>query len=117
MFATVVAMSSSLLMVLVNYASPDKTALGAINGIGTAAGCMARVIGPSSVSALFAFSMDGQVMGGRLWWIFMVGMSLVNFGICTLVAPDSNGTHGDVADEFDEEMELSSGTSERVGTE
>lgn len=38
MFATVVAMSSSLLMVLVNYASPDKTALGAINGIGTAAG-------------------------------------------------------------------------------
>ncbi|OWZ34735.1 hypothetical protein C343_01229 [Cryptococcus neoformans C23] len=117
MFATVVAMSSSLLMVLVNYASPDKTALGAINGIGTAAGCMARVIGPSSVSALFAFSMDGQVMGGRLWWIFMVGMSLVNFGICTLVAPDSNGNHGDVADEFDEEMELGSGTSERVGTE
>lgn len=47
----------------------------------------------------------------------MVGMSLVNFGICTLVAPDSNGNHGDVADEFDEEMELGSGTSERVGTE
>lgn len=38
MFVTVVGMSSSLLMVLVNYASPDKTALGAINGIGTAAG-------------------------------------------------------------------------------
>ncbi|AAW41597.2 expressed protein [Cryptococcus deneoformans JEC21] len=117
MFVTVVGMSSSLLMVLVNYASPDKTALGAINGIGTAAGCMARVIGPSSVSALFAFSMDGQVMGGRLWWIFMVGMSLVNFGICSLVASDSNGTRGDLADEFDEEVELDSGIRERVGAE
>ncbi|WVQ87383.1 hypothetical protein IAS59_001107 [Cryptococcus gattii] len=117
MFVTVVGMSSSLLMVLVNYASPDKTALGAINGIGTAAGCMARVIGPSSVSALFAFSMDGQVMGGRLWWIFMVGMSLVNFGVCSLVAPDSNGTFGDVSNEFDEEVELGSGMRERVGAE
>lgn len=78
---------------------------------------MARVIGPSSVSALFAFSMDGQVMGGRLWWIFMVGMSLVNFGICSLVASDSSGTRGDLADEFDEEVELDSGIRERVGAE
>ena len=37
-FVTLVQMSGSLLMVLVNYASPDKTALGAVNGISTAVG-------------------------------------------------------------------------------
>lgn len=56
-------------------------------------------------------------MGGRLWWIFMVGMSLVNFGVCSLVAPDNNGTLGVVSNEFDEEVELGSGMRERVGAE
>jgi hypothetical protein len=67
---TVVGMSNSLLMVLVNYASPDRRALGAVNGISTAVGvssailmrtcckaladeqCMARVVGPSLASAV-----------------------------------------------------------------
>jgi hypothetical protein len=37
-FVTVVGMNSSLLMVLVNYSSPDRSALGAVNGISTAVG-------------------------------------------------------------------------------
>ncbi|WVQ78344.1 hypothetical protein IAT38_000429 [Cryptococcus sp. DSM 104549] len=91
MFVTFVGLSSSLLMVLVNFSSPDKTALGAINGLSTAAGCMARVIGPSSVSALFAISMDGQVLGGRLWWLVMTAVSVLNLGVCLMVEPDSRG--------------------------
>jgi len=35
-FVTFVGMTGSLLMILVNYSSPDKTALGAVNGIATA---------------------------------------------------------------------------------
>ena len=35
-FVTFVGMTGSLLMVMVNYSSPDKTALGAVNGISTA---------------------------------------------------------------------------------
>ena len=101
---TVVGMTGSLLMVLVNCSSPDRTALGAVNGISTAVGCMARVVGPSLVSAvgavlrtvfradaqpqLFAISMDGKVLGGRLWWMFMVLMSIVNFTSAMFVAPD-----------------------------
>jgi len=37
-FVTFVSMTGSLLMVLVNFSSPDKTALGAVNGISTAVG-------------------------------------------------------------------------------
>ncbi|RXK39482.1 hypothetical protein M231_03150 [Tremella mesenterica] len=77
-YVTVCGMSGSLLMVFVNYSSPDRTALGAVNGITTAVGCMARVIGPSLVSALYAISMDGKILGGRLWWIFMVICSAVS---------------------------------------
>lgn len=45
-------MSNSLLMVLVNFSCPEKTAYGAVNGISTAVGCMGRVVGPSLVSAV-----------------------------------------------------------------
>jgi hypothetical protein len=37
-FVTVVGMSNSLLMVLINYSSPDRSALGGVNGISTAVG-------------------------------------------------------------------------------
>lgn len=82
---TVVGMSNSLLMVLVNYASPDRRALGAVNGISTAVGCMARVVGPSLASALFAISMDARVLGGNLWWIVLVILAAVNFFACLFV--------------------------------
>lgn len=98
-FVTIVGLSNSLLMVLINFSSPDKSALGAVNGISTAVGvserrdhadeqCMARVLGPSSIGALFAISMDGKVLDGRLWWIFMVVMSTANFATCLFVSPD-----------------------------
>jgi hypothetical protein len=37
-FVTIVGLSNSLLMVLINFSSPDKSALGAVNGISTAVG-------------------------------------------------------------------------------
>jgi hypothetical protein len=51
---------------------------------------MARVLGPSSIGALFAISMDGKVLDGKLWWIFMVVMSTANFATCLFVAPDKD---------------------------
>lgn len=49
---SIVGMANSLLMVLVNFSCPEKTAYGAVNGISTAVGCMGRVLGPSLVSAV-----------------------------------------------------------------
>jgi hypothetical protein len=34
--------------------------------------------------------MDGKVLGGRLWWIFMVIMSTANFATCLFVSPDKD---------------------------
>ncbi|WVW83031.1 hypothetical protein I302_105048 [Kwoniella bestiolae CBS 10118] len=84
-FVTVTNLTGSLLMVLINTSSPDKNALGAINGIGTAVGCMGKVVGPSLISALFAYSMDTGFLGGRAWWIFMVFMSIINLVVSHLV--------------------------------
>ncbi|WVO13940.1 hypothetical protein L204_101565 [Cryptococcus depauperatus] len=104
-FTSFVGLSGSLTMVLVNNVSPDKTALGAINGICTAAGCMARVLGPSLVSTLFAMSMDRQIMGGKLWWISMVGMSLVNSAVCTMVKSEKQAYPIPLDDVMEEERE------------
>lgn len=54
---------------------------------------MARVGGPSIVSALFAISMDGKVLGGRLWWLFMVVMSAANF-VSTLFVEEPHALNG-----------------------
>ena len=51
-YVTFVGMTGSLLMVLINFSSPDRSALGAVNGIATAVGCMSKVLGPSLVSAV-----------------------------------------------------------------
>lgn len=120
-YVSVVGMASSLLMVLVNHSSPDRSALGAVNGISTAVGCMARVLGPSSVSAvrlllpfpkdrygadklkLFAISMDGKVLGGRLWWIFMAIISIINWIACQFVPNEE--THSSRLSAISEEEE------------
>lgn len=65
--------------------------------------CMARVLGPSLIGALFAISMDGKVLGGRLWWIFMVIMSTANFVTSLLVSRDGDvGTHRDEEEEIEQ---------------
>lgn len=110
-FVTLCGMGNSLLMVLINYSSPDKTALGAVNGIQTSIGCMARVAGPSLVSALFAISMDGKVLGGRLWWIFMVGATVVNLAVALLVKHDEGGQQAATINIALDDVETSAVTS------
>ncbi|KAL1406880.1 hypothetical protein Q8F55_006289 [Vanrija albida] len=101
---TLVTLNNSLLMVVVNDSSPDRAALGAVNGISTAVGSLARVVGPSLVSALFALSMDRGVLGGRLWWLFMLAMSMLNLGAGLLVP---NETRRQEWDEYDDDDDAS----------
>ncbi|ORY27177.1 major facilitator superfamily domain-containing protein [Naematelia encephala] len=114
-YVTLVGLNNSILMVLVNYSSPDRTALGAVNGISTAVGCMSRVLGPSSVSALFAYSMDGKALGGRLWWIFMVVISAINWTACLFVDHGAMTQRGlaSIAEEDEEEESLDPRPSEQ----
>ncbi|WOO84455.1 Major facilitator-type transporter psiT2 [Vanrija pseudolonga] len=96
---TLVTLNNSLLMVVVNNSTPDRAALGAVNGISTAVGSLARVVGPSLVSVLFAVSMDRGALGGRLWWVFMLAMSALNLGAGLLV-PNEAAT---LRNEYDED--------------
>jgi len=47
--------------------------------------------------------MDGKVLGGRLWWIFMVIMSVINCISALFVASDEPGSNALSA--IDEEEE------------
>ncbi|KAJ9103232.1 hypothetical protein QFC21_002655 [Naganishia friedmannii] len=87
--STYVGMANSLSMVIVNMCVPDRNSLGAINGISTAAGCLARVLGPSVMSAAFALSIDQKVLGGHLWWIFATGICVLNAIVGLLVTEKS----------------------------
>jgi hypothetical protein len=49
--------------------------------------------------------MDGKVLGGRLWWIFMVFMSAVNFVSALFVAEEPSKTRLEPVYEEDEEEE------------
>ncbi|WWC89979.1 uncharacterized protein L201_004909 [Kwoniella dendrophila CBS 6074] len=105
-FCTIVNMTGSLLMVLINTCSPNKNSLGAINGIMIAVGCMAKVTGPSLISALFAYSMDTQFMDGKAWWIFMVIMSIINFIITLLVKHDDPSDSNDLNEQDEVALSL-----------
>jgi len=48
---------------------------------------------------------ERQLVGGRLWWLFMVGASVANFGASLLVREDSSVHRRVVFDESDEEDE------------
>jgi len=51
-WTAIVQLNFSLLMVIVNNSAPDRSALGAVNGISSAVGCLAKMLGPSAVSAV-----------------------------------------------------------------
>lgn len=49
--------------------------------------------------------MDGKVMGGRLWWIFMVIMSIINFISALFVSQGPPAKYLSVIDEEEEPRE------------
>ncbi|KAI0053845.1 MFS general substrate transporter [Auriscalpium vulgare] len=59
-------------MILVKESAPSAESLGATNGLVQFAMCFARAISPAFVSAIFAMSLDYQLLGGYLWAVAMV---------------------------------------------
>ncbi len=103
--STFFGLSNSFSMVLVNMASPDKGALGALNGLSTSLQCLARVLGPSTVSALFAVSIDRKILwGGQLWWVCMVLICSVS-AVVGLLVREKEPTYQSVASHSLNEVE------------
>lgn len=58
---------------------------------------------PLIPSKLFAVSMDGKILGGRLWWIFMAVMSTFNWTACLFITQDPAKKALQTIDEEDED--------------
>ncbi|PFH50071.1 hypothetical protein AMATHDRAFT_146091 [Amanita thiersii Skay4041] len=68
----------SISMVLVKENTPNLASLGATNGLVQFAMCSSRSISPAFVSSTFAWSLGYNLLGGHMWVIIMVGMSVVS---------------------------------------
>ncbi|KAF9513231.1 hypothetical protein BS47DRAFT_1279492, partial [Hydnum rufescens UP504] len=65
--------------ILLTNASPSRAVLGKVNGLAQTAVSLVRAIGPASSTALFALSVEKNLMGGRL--VFVVLLMVVVLGV------------------------------------
>ncbi|KAJ7153534.1 major facilitator superfamily domain-containing protein [Mycena crocata] len=76
----VALMTYSTNLILVRSNSPTPSALGAANGLNQLVMALSRCVSPAFVSAVFALSVDHNLLGGHFWVIIMVLISL--YGYC-----------------------------------
>ncbi|KAF9515288.1 hypothetical protein BS47DRAFT_1484656 [Hydnum rufescens UP504] len=65
--------------ILLTNASPSRAVLGKVHGLAQTAMSLVRAIGPASSTALFALSVEKNLMGGRL--VFVVLLMVVVLGV------------------------------------
>ncbi|WVW81354.1 hypothetical protein I302_103345 [Kwoniella bestiolae CBS 10118] len=75
-------------LIMTNDAAPNRQSLGAINGLSQAVSSAMRAIGPGSASALFALSVDRQLLHGHLIWLVLVLLSIVSAGFAMILKSD-----------------------------
>jgi hypothetical protein len=67
-------------MILIRDHAPSDQALGTTNGIAQLFMSLARAIAPAAVSSAFALANDSDLLGGQIWALMMIAVSLL--GIC-----------------------------------
>ncbi|KAF8636621.1 hypothetical protein AX17_003431 [Amanita inopinata Kibby_2008] len=67
----------SISMVLVKESVPSPASLGATNGLVQFAMCFSRAFSPAFVSSAFAWSLEKNVLGGHMWVIIMIVISIM----------------------------------------
>ncbi|KAG6333599.1 hypothetical protein ID866_5484 [Astraeus odoratus] len=71
------ALAYSTSLILTKENTPNSASLGKSNGIVQFSMCLARSFAPFTVSSLFAISIDNNLVGGYLWVIIMVFVSIL----------------------------------------
>ena len=61
----------------ISSAAPNKRSLGATNGLAQTVVSIQRTIGPAAATALFAFSLENNVMGGNLAYMVLILLVIV----------------------------------------
>ncbi|WVQ94221.1 hypothetical protein IAU59_001299 [Kwoniella sp. CBS 9459] len=75
-------------LIMTNDAAPNRRSLGAINGLSQAVSSLMRAIGPGSASALFALSVNRQLLHGHLIWVVLVALSVISLGAAMILKSD-----------------------------
>ncbi|EIM82631.1 MFS general substrate transporter [Stereum hirsutum FP-91666 SS1] len=67
--------------VLITNSAPSRDSLGAMNGMATACGSLARAFGPVGSTTLFALSVDKNLLSGQLVHVVLVATASVAFAL------------------------------------
>jgi len=70
---------------MITNAAPSKALLGNTNGLAQTAASLMRAIGPASITALFAVSVEKNLLGGWLIYVIMVALTLSSVGFSLLL--------------------------------
>ncbi|EIW63486.1 MFS general substrate transporter [Trametes versicolor FP-101664 SS1] len=68
----------SIIMILTRDHAPGSASLGTANGLAELAQSLASTVGPTFASSLFAVSASKHLLGGHLWVLFMLLLSVFN---------------------------------------
>jgi hypothetical protein len=84
-------------MLLINASAPSARSLGTLNGISQMTSSFVRTVGLAVAPALFAFSIQHQLLGGNAIWIYMVALG---GGLCctSWLITDAKASWRDEAD-------------------
>ncbi|KAG5650643.1 hypothetical protein H0H81_011510 [Sphagnurus paluster] len=74
------------IQILILESSPNRASLGSTNGMAQAVGSIMRSIAPSLASSLYSISIQKQVLGGNMVFLFFSITALVGFRL-TLLLP------------------------------
>ena len=69
--------------IYVSSAAPNKRSLGATNGLAQTAVSFQRTVGPAAATALFAYSLENNVLGGN--FAYAVLILIVSVGLFSAV--------------------------------
>jgi hypothetical protein len=72
-------MAFTCIQLAINNISPSPAVLGTMNALALAMVAGIRAVAPGLFASLFATGVKGQILGGYLVWVVMVGMTVILF--------------------------------------
>jgi len=75
----------SCMYIFVSQASPSQAALGKTHGLAQTISAVMAAIGPATSTSLIALSLQHNLFGGVLGYIFLVVMCIVGLGLASLL--------------------------------
>ncbi|KII88700.1 hypothetical protein PLICRDRAFT_110564 [Plicaturopsis crispa FD-325 SS-3] len=82
----IAVLTYSISMILVKKHAPNPASLGASNGLVQFAMCLTRAFSPAFASSAFAFSREHNLLGGNLWVLIMMLISVVGMALSRNIA-------------------------------